>query len=161
MSASSLPNHLFTLSIFFCVRSDSPFLKRAAFSSSVRSYRILPPPHAHRRSRRVSCAWPTLRVLRWSGRGQAGRAAHERDTRSVVSCVWSSKTVVARLRSSRSAPKSNSLRIIGISCMFRSFWKVPCSTPRARRVRLATKGVVAGCAEPVAPAGPRPSACTT
>ena len=40
-SASSLTNHLSTLSTFFTVRSVSPFLKRAAFSSSVRSYRIL------------------------------------------------------------------------------------------------------------------------
>ena len=40
-SASSLTNHLSTFSTFFAVRSVSPFLKRAAFSSSVRSYRIL------------------------------------------------------------------------------------------------------------------------
>ena len=40
-SASSLTNHLSTFSTFFTVRSVSPFLKRAAFSSSVRSYRIL------------------------------------------------------------------------------------------------------------------------
>jgi hypothetical protein len=40
-SASSLTNHLSTFSTFLTVRSVSPFLKRAAFSSSVRSYRIL------------------------------------------------------------------------------------------------------------------------
>jgi len=37
MSVSSLPNHLSTLAIFLGVRSVSPFLKREAFSSSVRS----------------------------------------------------------------------------------------------------------------------------
>lgn len=48
-----------------------------------------------------------------------------RERRSTVSCVVSSKTVVTTLRSSLSFEKSNSLRIVGMSCIVVSLKKAP------------------------------------
>ena len=81
-SESSFPNHLLTLSTFFGVRSTSPFLKRAAFSNSVRSYNIL--------SHEYGAVWLLDDgVPAREGASMQVRQVwtYARDARSVVNCV--------------------------------------------------------------------------
>lgn len=70
------------------------------------------------------------------GGTEAVRAAHPRMARSVVSCVWSSKTVVMVLRLLRSSEKSNSLRMTGMRFMLLSASNCELSEAAAARYFL-------------------------